>query len=90
MPTYAIFPTREEQRRGDQLNFAVAFGATPAAARTVAETLLGEPGALAGWNVVDVSTAAQPAVFASGLPVGARAQSVWPNLDRGGSYLRGT
>jgi hypothetical protein len=90
MPAYVLFPARDEQRRSDQLNVAVAFGATPAAARNAAETLLGEPGALAGWNVVDVSTAAQPAVFASGLLVGARAQSVWPNLDRGGSYLRGT
>ena len=88
MPTYAFFSNREEQRRGDQLNFAIAVGATPAAARIIAENLLGEPNALAGWSAIDV--AATPAVFISGLPVGARAQSIWPNLDRGGSYLRGT
>lgn len=87
MPTYAFFPNREEQRRGDQLNFAVAVGATPAAARIVAENLLGEPNALVGWSAIDV--AATPAVFVSGLPVGARGQSTWPNLDRGGSYLKG-
>jgi hypothetical protein len=87
MPTYAFFPNREEQRRGDQLSFTGTVGATPAAARTAAETLLGEPNALAGWTVIDV--AATPAVFVSGLPVGARGQSTWPNLDRGGSYLKG-
>ena len=43
MPTYAFFPAKEEQRRSDQLNFAVAVGASANAARTVAETLLGEP-----------------------------------------------
>jgi hypothetical protein len=88
MPTYAFFPNREEQRRSDQLNFALAVGATPSAARIVAETLLGEPNALVGWTAIDVATT--PAVFVPGLPVGARTQSVWPNLDRGGSYMRGT
>ena len=88
MPTFAFFPAREEQRRSDQLNFAVAVGATPGAARIVAETLLGEPNALATWNSVDVT--ATPAVLVQGLPVGARAQNIWPIMDRGGSYLRGT
>lgn len=88
MPTYAFFPAREEQRRSDQLNFAVAVGATASAARVVAETLLGEPNALVGWTSVDLTSV--PAAFVSGLPIGARAQSTWPNLDRGGSYLRGT
>jgi hypothetical protein len=87
MPTYAFFTAKEEQRRADQLNFAVAVGATAGAARVVAETLLGEPNALVGWSSVDIT--ATPAVFVNGLPVGARAQSTWPNLDRGGSYLRG-
>lgn len=87
MATYAFFPTREEQRRGDGLNFAVVTGATALAARAAAETLLGEPNALAGWSAIDLASA--PAAFVSGLPVGARAQSVWPNLDRGGSYLKG-
>ena len=54
----------------------------------MAETLLGETNALLGWTSVDVT--ASPAVFVNGLPVGARTQSTWPNLDRGGSYLRGT
>lgn len=88
MPTYAFFPAREEQRRSDQLNFAVAVGASASAARAVAETLLGEPNALVGWSSVDLTSA--PAAFVPGLPIGARAQSTWPNLDRGGSYLRGT
>lgn len=88
MPTYCFFPARDDQRRADQLNFAVAVGATAAAARSVAETLLGDPNALLGWTSVDVT--ASPAVFVSGLPVGARLQATWPNLDRGGSYLRGT
>ena len=87
MPTYAFFAAREEQRRGDQLNFAVAVGATAAAARTVAETLLGEPNALAGWTSVDLTAA--PAAFVSGLPVGARSQAAWPSLGRGGDPLKG-
>lgn len=87
MATFAFFPVREEQRRADQLNFAVAVGATASAARVVAETLLGEPNALVGWTSVDLTSS--PAVVVNGLPVGARAQSVWPTLDRGGSYLKG-
>lgn len=87
MATFAFFPAREEQRRSDGLNFAVAVGASASAARTVAETLLGEPGALLGWTSVDLTSA--PAAFVSGLPVGARAQAAWPNLDRGGSFLKG-
>jgi len=87
MATYAFYPAREEQRRGDGLNFAVAVGASASAARVVAETLLGEPNALVGWTSVDLTSS--PAAFVGGLPVGARAQSVWPNLDRGGSYLKG-
>lgn len=88
MPTYAFFPASAEQRRSDGLNFAVAVGATASAARLVAETLLGEVNALAGWTSVDLTSA--PAVFVGGVPVGARTQAVWPSLDRGGSYLRGT
>ena len=88
MATFAFYPTREEQRRADGLNFAVAVGASASAARVVAETLLGEPNALVGWSSVDLTSA--PAAFVGGLPVGARAQSTWPNLDRGGSFMRGT
>lgn len=87
MATFAFFPAREDQRRADQLNFAVAVGASASAARVVAETLLGEPNALVGWTSVDLTSS--PAAFVRGLPVGARAQSTWPNLDRGGSYLKG-
>ena len=88
MPTYAFFASKEEQRRSDQLNFAVAVGASASAARVVAETLLGEPNALVGWTSVDLTSA--PAAFVPGLPVGARAQAIWPGIDRGGSYLRGS
>lgn len=88
MATFAFFPAREEQRRGDQLNFALAVGASASAARVAAETLLGEPNALVGWTSVDLTSA--PAAFVGGVPVGAKAQVIWPNLDRGGSYVRGT
>lgn len=88
MPTFAFYPASENQRRSDGLNFAVAVGASASAARAVAETLLGEPDALAAWTAVDLTSA--PAAFVHGLPVGGRSQSVWPSLDRGGSYLRGT
>ncbi len=88
MATFAFYPAREEQRRTDQLNFAVAVGATASAARVVAETLLGEPNALVGWASVDLTSA--PAAFVGGLPVGAKAQAVWPTLGRGGDPMRGT
>ena len=88
MPTYAFFPSREEQRRGDQLNFAVAVGASASAARVVAETRLGEPNALVGWTAVDLTSA--PAAFVGGMPVGAKAQTTWPTLGRGGDPMRGT
>ncbi|MFZ2467989.1 MAG: hypothetical protein WAW54_06305 [Parvibaculum sedimenti] len=88
MATFAFYPAREEQRRADGFNFAVAVGASASAARVVAETLLGEPNALVGWSSVDLTSA--PAAFVPGLPVGARAQSTWPNLNRGGSFMRGT
>ncbi|MFT4159605.1 hypothetical protein [Shinella sp.] len=87
MPTYAFYPAREEQRRGDGLNFAVATASTALAAHAAAETLLGEPNALAGWAALDMTSA--PAAFVSGLPVGARSQTAWPSLDRGGSHLKG-
>ena len=87
MATFAFYPTREEQRRADGLNFAVAVGASASAARAVAETLLGKPNALVGWTSVNLTSA--PAAFVGGMPVGARGQSVWPSLDRGGSYMKG-
>ncbi len=70
------------------MNFAVAVGATASAARVVAETLLGEPNALVGWTVVDLTSS--PAAFVGGLPVGAKAQTTWPTLGRGGDPIRGT
>ncbi len=87
MPTYAFYPAREELRRADQLNFAVATGANVAVARSAAEFILGEPNALSSWNAIDLATA--PAAFVSGIPIGARAQAVWPIMDRGGSYMKG-
>lgn len=88
MATFAFYPAREEQRRADGLNFAVAVGASASAARIVAETLLGEPNALAGWSSVDPTAA--PAAFVAGLPVGAKAQTTWPTLGRGGDPMRGS
>lgn len=88
MPTYAFFPSREDQRRADQLNFAVAVGSSASAARVVVETLLGEPSALVGWTAVDLTSA--PAAFVGGLPVGAKAQTTWPTLGRGGDPMRGS
>ena len=87
MPADAFFASKEEQRRGDQLNFAVAVGASVSAARVVAETLLGEPNALVGWASIDLTVA--PAAFVAGLPVGAKAQTTWPTLGRGGDPMRG-
>lgn len=87
MPAYAFYPAREEQRRADRLNFAVASGPTPLAARIDAETLLGENDALLGWACVDLTDV--PAVFVHGLPVGSRHGTTWPSMDQGGSHLKG-
>jgi hypothetical protein len=87
MATFAFYPASQNQWRSDGLNFAVAVGANAAAARVVAESLIGEPDALVAWNAVDLTSA--PAAFVHGLPVGSRSQSVWPSLDRGGSSLKG-
>ncbi len=89
MATFAFFPARAEQRRGDQLNFALAVGASAAAARVVAETLPGEPNTLIGWTSVDITR------FARRLrrrPAGRRtgADSLAEPRPGRGSYLMGT
>lgn len=88
MPTYAFYAVSEDKRRADGCNTVIANGATPTAARTAAEALLGEPGALAAFVAVDLATA--PALAIQGFPpVGGRLQTVWPTVDRGGNHLKG-
>lgn len=71
------------------MGFGLVNAADANAARTRFAAPMGEPTtAFSGWGAVDVTSLSQP-VAIQGLPVGARNQTVWPNIDRGGSYLRG-
>lgn len=89
MPIYVFYAAKENVRRSDGCNTVVAHGADPDAARTAAEQLLGEnPGALAGFQAVELTDATAPFAVQGHPPVGAG--SPWPTLGRGGSRLRGS
>ena len=89
MPTYVFFADKSNKRRPDGVNTVCAQGANEAAARAVAESLIGQPGAFSEYAAVDVSAAAPPFVVQGHPPVGAVSQSTWPMLTRGGDPLRG-
>lgn len=90
MPTYALFAGKEHLKRADGADFAIVNAADANAARARLGQLLGEPASnFADWDVRDLATATQPVVV-QGRPVGAVGQTVWPNIDRGGSNLRGS
>lgn len=88
MPTYVFYADRPEKRRADGRNTVVAQGATVVDARAAGEALVGA-GALAAFAAVDVSAAAPAFVVEGSPPVGARTQSTWPTLTRGGGFIGG-
>lgn len=88
MPIYAFYADAQHKFRADGRNTVVVSGTDAQAARGAGEALIGEPGALSTFAVVDLTTA--PAFVVEGHPpVGARGQAVWPTLGRGGDPLRG-
>jgi hypothetical protein len=89
MAAYVFYTDQPHKMRADGRNTFVATGADEAVARAAAEALLGQPGALAQFVAVEI-TGAFPAFTIEGFrPVGAKGQSIWPTLTRGGDTLRG-
>jgi hypothetical protein len=69
----------------------VAHGDDAEAARAAAEHLIGEnPGALDGFEAVELTDDTPPFVVQGHPPVGSRSQSTWLTLGRGGDSLRGS
>jgi hypothetical protein len=89
MAAYVFYTDQPHKMRADGRNTFVASGVDEAAARVAAEALVGQPGALAAFAAVDI-TGAFPAFTVEGFrPVGAKGQSSWPTVTRGGDTLRG-
>lgn len=89
MATFVFFADEARKRRADGRNTAVAQGADVATARAAAEAIIGELGAFAEFRAIEISGAAPPFVIEGHPPVGARGQTTWPILTRGGDWLRG-
>ena len=85
MAIYAFYPAARIDYRPDGIGFILAEGADAAAARSAAQTLAGGR-SLADWSAVPIAAGVAP-VAVQGLPVGAKSQSTWPNLTRGGNFL---
>ncbi|MBN9147171.1 MAG: hypothetical protein J0I83_03020 [Nitrobacter sp.] len=79
MTIYCVFADAPEKRRSDRCNTVIVQAANEAAALTAAEQHIGaSPGDLAGFAVVDLSTA-PPFVVRGHPPLGGAGQSVWPS-----------
>lgn len=89
MATFVFFASEPQQRRADGRNTAVAQGADVGAARSAAESLIGQPGALEGFAVVEITSTSPPFLIEGHLPIGGRGQTVWPTVGRGGDRLPG-
>jgi len=89
MATFVFYADEEYKRRADGRNTVVASGADAAAARAVAETLIGQPGGFADFRAVQLGDAVPPFVVEGHRPVGSPLQGVFPTLTRGGDRLPG-
>jgi hypothetical protein len=85
MAIYAFYAATPDQRRSDGIGFVIAEGADEAAARAVAQALVGGT-SIAGFTAATVGAGVQ-AVAVQGLPVGARSGTTWPKVTRGGGFL---
>ena len=89
MATFVFYADDFHKRRADGRNTFVASGADQAAARAVAEALIGQPDSLKDFRSVELG-ASTPAFLVEGPPpVGGREQSVWPTQGRSGDFLPG-
>ena len=85
MPVFAFYPAASNLRRPDGIGFIVADGADEAAARAVAQALVGGT-SVAGFTGVPIVPGIEP-VAVQGLPVGGRNGATWPKVTRGGGVL---
>jgi hypothetical protein len=85
MAIYAFYPATPNLCRADGVGFVIAEGADAASARSVAQALVGGA-SIADFTAVQVAGGIAP-VAVQGLPVGAKSQSTWPNVTRGGGFL---
>jgi len=85
MAIFAFFPASPNLRRTDGIGFILAEGADATSARVVAQALVGGP-SIADFTAVTVAAGLAP-VAIEGVPVGAKSQSTWPTVTRGGGFL---
>ncbi|MCG2841818.1 hypothetical protein L6Q21_12580 [Sandaracinobacter sp. RS1-74] len=85
MSIFAFYPAASHLRRTDGIGFIMAEGADEAAARAVAQQLVGGQ-SIDGFAAVQVG-AGVDAVAVQGMPVGARNRDTWPKVTRGGGFL---
>lgn len=85
MAIFAFYPATPNLCRTDGIGFIIAEGADAATARVVAQALVGGT-SIADFTAVAIAAGVAP-VAVQGVPVGAKAQSTWPNVTRGGGFL---
>jgi hypothetical protein len=85
MAIFAFYAAASHLRRPDGIGFVMAEGADAAAARAVAQALVGGT-SIADFTAVQVAAGIEP-VAVQGLPVGDRDGSTWPKITRGGGFL---
>lgn len=85
MAIFAFYPATPNLRRADGIGFVLAEGADEAAARAVAQALVGGQ-SISGFTAVTVAAGVQP-VAVQGVPVGNRSGTTWPNVTRGGGFI---
>lgn len=85
MAIFAFYPATPNLRRPDGIGFVLAEGADQASARAVAQALVGGT-SISDFTAVQIAAGIAP-VAVQGVPVGARSQSTWPSVTRGGGFL---
>ena len=85
MAIFAFYPVFEHLRRSDGIGFILAEGADEAAARGIAQALVGGQ-SIAQFTAAPIGPGVAP-VAVQGLPVGAATGLTWPRLTRGGSSI---
>jgi hypothetical protein len=85
MAIFAFFPASPNLRRTDGIGFILAEGADATSARVVAQALVGGP-SIADFTAVTIAAGLAP-VAVQGVPVGAKSQSTWPTVTRGGGFV---
>jgi hypothetical protein len=85
MAIFAFYPATPNLHRTDGIGFILAEGADVAIARAVAQALVGGP-SIADFTAVTIAAGLVP-VAVQGVPVGAKSQTTWPPVTRGGGFI---